>query len=185
MTMTELLEKAVVNHQYSRNYYPKQTFGRLATKGMELITKEVLPYLQHQLERAVSDRDNYKIQVYIRAIGNLGHVKILSVFEPYLEGKQQITNFERMSMIVAMNKLAINYPKDAQAVLYKIYQNVAEAHEVRCAAVLQLMRTKPDAALLQRMAEFTNVDTNNQVKAAVKTAIQSAAQLQNPENIEL
>lgn len=185
MAMTELLEKSVVNHQHSRNYYPRQTFGRLASKGMELITKEVLPYLQHQLERAVSERDNYKTLVYIRAIGNLAHVKILSVYEPYLEGKQEVSTFQRMSMIVALNKLAVIYPKETESVLYKIYQNVGEEHEVRCAAVLQLMRTKPSAAVLQSMAEFTNVDTNNQVRAAVKTAIQSAAQLENPENLEL
>lgn len=185
MALTELLEQSVVNRHLAHTYYPRHAYGRMTPKGMELVEKQVIPFLQHQLERAVEKRDSHKIQVYIRALGNLGHSKILAVFEPYFEGKQQITEFERLAMVIAMDKLAINYPKDALAVLFKIYQNVGEAHEVRCAAVMQLMRTNPPAAVLQRMAEFANVDSSKQVRAVVKSVILSAAKLENYENQEL
>ncbi|MDD9338890.1 MAG: hypothetical protein PV362_04375 [Providencia heimbachae] len=185
LAMTELLEQSVVNRQMAHTYYPRNAYGRMATKGMEMIEKQVIPYLQNQLERAVEKQDSHKIQVYIRALGNLGHPKILAVFEPYLEGKKQITEFERLAMVIALDKLAVDYPKDALTVLFKIYQNVAEFHQVRCAAVMQLMRTNPPAAVLQRMAEFANVDSSRQVRAVVKSVILSAAKLENYENQEL
>jgi hypothetical protein len=40
------------------------------------------------------------------------------------------------------------------------------------------METHPSANILQRMAEFTNIDTSKQVIAAVVSAITSAANLQ-------
>lgn len=183
--MTELLEQSVVNRPLAHSYYPRRAYGRMETKGLELIEKQVIPFLQHQLEQAVKKQDSHKILMYIRGLGNLGHPKILPVFEPYFEGKQEITEFERMTMVIAMDKLAINYPKDARAILFKIYQNEGESHEVRCAAVMQLMRTNPPAETLQLMAEYANFDSSRQVRAIVKSVILSASKLENYENQEL
>jgi len=81
--------------------------------------------------------------------------------------------------------LVHNYPKLARSVLYKVYENVGECHEVRCAAVFQLIRTAPPAAMLQRMAEFTHHDPSRHVNSAVKSALVSAANLDNEEYSEL
>lgn len=145
-----------MNNQSSYNYYPVQSFGRLADRDFQIVTRDVIPYLSQELKQAVKHENSERIQVLIRSLGNLGHPQILNVFEPYLEGKVQITDFQRLAMVVAMDKLTINYPKLARNVLFKIYQNVGEAHEIRCAAVFQLFRTNPQAATLQRMAEQTN-----------------------------
>lgn len=73
----------------------------------------------------------------------------------------------------------------SRSVLFKIYQNVGEVHQVRVAAVFQLMRTTPPVAMLQRMAQFTHEDPSQQVQAAVESAIRSAAKLTNPDQLEL
>lgn len=47
------------------------------------------------------------------------------------------------------------------------------------------MRTNPPAEMLQRMAQNTNTDSQEQVNAAVKSAIESASQLNSDESDEL
>lgn len=185
ISFTEFLNRAQVSNQSAYNYYPVHAFGRLADRHYEIVTKDVIPHLAKELKQAVKDEDSQKIQVYVRALGNLGHPQILAVFETYLEGKIQVTPFQRLAMVVAMDKLTQNYPRLARSVLFKIYQNVGEAHPVRCAAVFQLMRAAPTTLILQRMAEFTHEDPSTHVSSAVKSAIKSAAKLTESENQEL
>jgi Domain of unknown function (DUF1943)/Lipoprotein amino terminal region len=55
----------------------------------------------------------------------------------------------------------------------------------RAAAVFAIMRTNPPALMLQRMAGMTNVEKSQNVASAVKTALQSAAELEHPDDQEL
>lgn len=176
---------AQVNNQTARINYPVNTFGRLADRNNRIVAEVVIPHLAEKLSEAVRRRDSPNVLIYVRALGNLGHSDVLSVFEPYLEGKKVVTDFQRLAMVVALDQYRLNYPKTARSVLYKIYQNVGERHELRVAAVFQLILAQPDAAMLQRMAEQTNTETNPHVRAAVKSAIESAAELQTPEFAEL
>lgn len=156
IALTRFLNQAQVNNQSSYNYYPVQSYGRLADRDNQIVTHEVIPYLAQELKQAVKQENTPRIHVLIRSLGNLGHPQILNVFEPYLEGKVQISDFQRLAMVVALDKLTINYPKLARNVLFKIYQNTGDVHEIRCAAVFQLFRANPQAQMLQRMAEQTN-----------------------------
>lgn len=185
MAVTNFLNRAQVNNQSAYNFYPVHSFGRLSDRDNTIVRDEVIPYLARELKQAIKDEDSQDILTYIRALGNLGHPKILSVFEPYLEGQVPVTDFQRLSMVVALDKLVENYPRLARSVLYKIYQTVGETEQIRVAAVFQLMRTAPPTAMLQRMAEYTHVDPSRQVQAAVETAIRSAAQLSHPDQQEL
>lgn len=99
ISFTEFLNRAQVNNQSAYNYYPVHSFSRLADRHYEIVVKEVIPYLAKELKAAVRDEDSQKIQVYIRALGNLGHPQILAVFEPYLEGNVQVTPFQRLAMV--------------------------------------------------------------------------------------
>lgn len=99
ISFTEFLNRAQVNNQSAYNYYPVHSFGRLADRHYEIVVKEVIPYLAKELKAAVRDEDSQRIQVYIRALGNLGHPQILAVFEPYLEGHVQVTPFQRLAMV--------------------------------------------------------------------------------------
>jgi Lipoprotein amino terminal region len=173
----DLARKAQVNNVTAHNRFPVHAFGRLSSVNLPALTDEYLPYMAQKLKNAVREADSHKIQVYIRALGNLGHPKILSVFEPYLEGKVAMSDFQRLLMVISLDKLVRVYPVTARKVLFNIYQNTGEAHELRCAAVFQLMKANPPAYMLQRMAEFTNYDLSTQVNAAVKSSIQTAAQM--------
>jgi Lipoprotein amino terminal region len=177
LAFTTLVRKAQVNNITAHNYYPVHSFGPLSPVDSAAFSQDYLPYFGQKLKNAVKEADSHKIQVYIRALGNLGHPKILSVFEPYLEGKVPMSDFQRLLMVISLDKLVRVYPVTARKVLFNLYQNTGEAHEVRCAAVFQLMKANPPASMLQRMAEFTNYDLSTQVNAAVKSAIQSAAEM--------
>lgn len=180
LAFTQFMYRAQINDESASKYYPVDVYGRFADKKSEFVVREVIPYFAEELRSAVKDNDRAKALYAIRALGNLGHSLIPSVFEPYLEGKTQTSDFQRLAMVVALDKYVINYPKAAQTILYRIYQNRGETHETRVAAVFHLMRTNPPAAMLQRMAEYTNQDENKDVRAAVKSALESAAQLKTP-----
>uniref|UniRef100_A0A0K8SAK3 Vitellogenin-1 n=1 Tax=Lygus hesperus TaxID=30085 RepID=A0A0K8SAK3_LYGHE len=187
LSFTNLVRKAQVNNDTAHNQYPTHAFGRLSPKkqAQKAVSEKYIPYLQSQLRKAVSQGDSPKIQVYIRALGNTAHPKILSVFEPYLEGKEPMSDFQRLTIVASMDQMTKTYPKLARSVLFKIYQNGGDAPEVRSAAVMQLMKTNPPAELLQRMAQNTNSDHSQQVNSAVKSAIESAAKLRTPNAQEL
>lgn len=185
LSYAELVRKVVVDEEYSHNEYPVHTFGKFSEEYKQAVRSEFIPYLKHQLERAIQEADSHKIHVYIRALGNVAHREILAVFEPYLEGKKEVSQFQRLFMVMCFDQLVAVQPKVARAVLYKIYQNQGEQSEVRVAAVYQLMKTSPPASMLQRMAEMTNEDTDEYVNAAVKSTIEDAAQLQDATYSEL
>ncbi|KAF6216357.1 hypothetical protein GE061_000698 [Apolygus lucorum] len=187
LSFSNLVRKAQVNNDTAHTRYPSHVFGRLYPRkqAQKAVAEKYIPYLQNQLRKAVSQSDSPKIQVYIRALGNMAHPKILSVFEPYLEGKEPMSDFQRLTIVASMDKMTKTYPKLARSVLFKIYQNAGDAPEVRVAAVMQLMKTNPPAQILQRMAENTNSDHSKQVNSAVKSAIESAARLRTPSAHEL
>jgi HEAT repeat protein len=174
-----------VDNASAHDNYPVHIFGRMVPKRFPPLTEEFIPYLGRSLNEAINESDSRRIQVFIRALGNVGHPSILPLFEPFLEGKKNASKFQRQLMVSALDKLANLFPKEAAAVLFKLYENTAENHEIRCAAVRLLMRTNPPANVLQRMAEFTNNDPDPQVSSMVQSAILSAANLQEPSNWQL
>ncbi|XP_076174196.1 vitellogenin isoform X2 [Ptiloglossa arizonensis] len=181
LAFTELVRLSQINGRTIHNRYPVHTFGRLTSKHDQTVVEEYIPYLERELKKAIEKKNSRWIQTYTVALGNIGHSKILSVFEPYLEGKQPVTVFQRTLMVASLSKLAAMNPKLARSVLYKIYLNTMESHEVRCMAVYLLMSTKPPLSMLQRMADYTKYDTNKQVNSAVKSSIESLAYLVTPQ----
>ncbi|KAK9500939.1 hypothetical protein O3M35_002099 [Rhynocoris fuscipes] len=185
ISFTDLVRRAQVNKDIAHNRYPVHSFGRLAPKYDRAVVEQYIPYLEQQLKKAVQQGDSPRIQTYIRALGNTAHPKILAVFEPYLEGQQQMSEFQRFTMVASLDKLIKVNASLARSVLFKIYQNSGEAPQVRVAAVMQLMKTNPPRQILQRMAQHTNYDHSRQVNAAVKSAIVNAANLEGSQNYEL
>lgn len=182
---TRLVHMAQVNPKTIHKRYPVHTFGYLTRQGDTVVTETYIPYLAQQLEEAVTKEDSHKIQIYITALGNIGHPKILQVFEPYLEGKKPMTDFQRTLIVASFGRLIDVQPKLARTVLYKIYANTGEVYQVRVAAVFKLMKTNPPASMLQRMAQFTHEDPSYQVRSFVKSSIESAALLTTKTNHEL
>jgi hypothetical protein len=185
LSFATLLRKVAVDSESAHNNYPVHISRRMVPKRFPPMTKYYIPYLNMSLEKAIHEGDSEKIQVYIRALGNTGHPSILQIFEPYLEGQKNVSKFQRLLMVSALDKVASLYPKIARPALYNLYQNTAESHKVRSVAVILLMKTNPPLVMLQRMAEFTNIDPHQQVISAVQSAIKSAAALEDPLNFEL
>lgn len=188
LSYAELVRKVYVDEEYSYNEYPVHAFGEFSDSESDSdkkVIRELIQHLKHQLEHAIEQADSHKIHVYIRALGNVAHREILAVFEPYLEGKKVVSQFQRLYMVMSMDQLVAVQPEVVRAVLYKIYQNQGEETNVRVAAVYQLMKTNPSATMLQRMAEMTNEDSDEDVNAAVKSSIEHITQMQDPAYSEL
>lgn len=162
-------------------YYPVYSFGRMVFKHDNELLETYIQYMATELRKAIEEGDSCRIQTYIMTLGNFGHAKILSVFEPYLEGTIPISKFQRLMMVTSLSKLSESYPRVVRSVAYKIYLNLKEAYELRCAAVHIIMKTNPPLIMLQRMAEFTNQDQDRHVNSVVKTSIESLVNLEQSE----
>ncbi|XP_043272412.1 vitellogenin-like isoform X2 [Venturia canescens] len=181
LAFAELIRYSGVNRASAHNRYPVHSFGPLSPKENPAIGNVYIPYMSEQLRSAMDASKVSKIHMFIWALGSTAHPKVLSVFEPYLEGTYKASTFQRLLMVVSLKKLAILDPSLVRGVLYRIYQNTAETYQLRCAAVSLIVSTNPPASMLQRMAEFTHYDVSKQVTVAVKTAIESASELSTPE----
>ncbi|KAL0267736.1 UNVERIFIED_CONTAM: hypothetical protein PYX00_009919 [Menopon gallinae] len=177
-TFTKLVRMAQVDRKSIHNRYPVHAFGRFTPADDRVVAEEYIPYFGSKLQQAVQEQDSPKIQVYIRALGNMAHPKILAIFEPYLEGELPMTDFQRTLIIVSLNDLSRTHPRIARSVLYKTFSNIGEIHQVRVAAV-------PPVNMLQRLAQYSHDDPSIQVRSAIKSAIESAALLKNPVNNQL
>ncbi|KAG5318112.1 VIT1 protein, partial [Pseudoatta argentina] len=162
-------------------YYPVYSFGRMIPKHDTELFETYIPYMATQLRKAIEEGDTHRIQTYIMALGNFGHPKILSVFEPYLEGTIPISKFQRLMMVISLSKLTESYPRVVRSVALRIYLNLKEAYELRCVAIHIIMKTNPSLIILQRMTEFTNQDQDRHVNSVVKTGIESLINLKQSE----
>nr|QVD39376.1 Vitellogenin B [Schistocerca gregaria] len=179
-----LLRLAIVDRDSSHNLYPVHLYGKLDSPS-ESELQAYVKYLGNLLNRAVQNADSVGIQVYTRALGNIGHPYILKPLLPYILGEKQVSNFQRLLMVLALDRVAELYPQIVRPVLVQIYQSTGETHQIRSTAVLLIMGSKPSASVLQRLAQFSKQDPNPHVVSVVKTAIQSAARLTTPENEDL
>lgn len=175
LSFSDLLRRAHVDSQSAHHRYPVHLSGAQSYNHHAVVGEQYIPYLARQLENAINQEDSIKVQVYIRALGNTAHPKILAIFEPYLEGARKLTTFQRFLMVTNLEEFIKIHPNTARSVLFRIYQNQGDAPEVRAAAVMQLMKTNPPPQILQHMAEQTNYDHSKHVNAVVKSAIESAA----------
>lgn len=156
-------------------YYPTYSLDFNTPKNNKEIVETYIPYLVTKLKEGFREHNNLKIQTYISTLGITGHPKILSVFEPYLEGVETATKFQRMFIVASLSTLAKYQPKLVGPIFYKLYLNKGEVHEIRCLAIHQFILSNPPVIMLQRVAKYTNYDTNEHVNSIVKTTFESLA----------
>nr|WFV29669.1 vitellogenin [Ophraella communa] len=184
--LTDIIRRVYVDHHQSEQRFPVEGFGSFySAEGQRYIDQEIIPYISEQLKEAIENSETHKIHSLIRIIANTGSYNFLKEFEPYLEGRKSATQFQRVLMVLAMSKLVDNHPETARAVLYRIYQNPGDVKEVRMAAVYQLMRTVPPVEMLQDMAAYTQIDSDDYVNAAVISSIETASELEGYQFQEL
>ncbi|XP_023941468.1 vitellogenin [Bicyclus anynana] len=180
ISATRFINMGQVNNLTAHRYYPTHMYGRLSAKHDRFVVDEVLPRLSQELKSSIEREDSHKAQVYIRAIGNLGHRAIVDVFAPYLEGKITVSTYLRTRMVENLRVLAYQGDHHVRAVLFSILKNSAEPYEVRVAAVHNIIMTRPTTAMMQTMAEMTKVDPSTHVRAAIKSMIETVADLKSP-----
>lgn len=163
-------------HNDKRNY-PVDTYGRMRLSNDEL--EKYIFHFARQLREAVQKNNTLRIHTYITALSFTSHPKILSVFEPYLEGKQRLSDCQRMTMVLGLSRLFRTYPKLTKSVLYKIYSNTNEDDQIRVAAFYSIIKTNPSLPTFMRIAQFTNYDRSTQVNSAVTSVIRSLANLKS------
>lgn len=134
----------------STRKYPSNSLGRITNEDLETY----ISYFAEQLREAIQKNNMQQIHTYIVALRNTGHPKMLSVFEPYLEGKQAITKCQRTMMVTGLSSLARTHSSLARSVLAKIYFNTRENDEIRVAAFYSLIRTDPPLNTYMRMAQL-------------------------------
>lgn len=178
---TRFINMGQVNNYTAHYLYPTHMYGRLADKYDNFVLEEILPPLAHELEKAVQQKDSSKAQVYIKAIGNLGHRQILVVFAPYLEGKIPVSTYLRTLIINNLQVLSLQNDKYARNVLYSLLKNTAEPYEVRVAAIRKIFIALPNQAMIQAMAQMTHNDPSKHVRSALKTSIETVAKWNNPQ----
>ncbi|KAG5892825.1 hypothetical protein JTB14_033389 [Gonioctena quinquepunctata] len=177
LSYTDLVREVYFDKNYKKQF-PTKSFVKFRTEeAMKYVYDTVIPHLTLQLHESISEADTLKIHEYIRALGNLGVPEILPAFEEYLEGRKQASQYQRLLMVVALDKLALLHPKEARDVLFRIYQNPGERQELRVAAVYLLFNAQPSAELIQHMAAYTRLDVHEHVNAAVKSTIESLAEV--------
>lgn len=182
---TKFINMGQVNNWTASSYYPSHMYGRLARKHDNFVHEEILPRLSEGLKQAIEQGNSRKAQVYIKAIGNLGHRSILRVFAPYLEGRIQVSTYLRALIVDNLHTLAHQKDDYARAVLFNILRNTAESYEVRVAAIQQIFSAHPKPAMMQVMAQMTHDDPSVQVRAVLKSSIETAAKLKIPHYWEL
>nr|AXY55008.1 vitellogenin [Maruca vitrata] len=182
---TRLINQAQVNNETARTYYPSYMYGRMSRQHDSFVQDEILPRLSEELKEAIQQGDSNKAQVYIKAIGNVGHRGILQVFAPYLEGKIPTSTYLRMQMVKSLQVLSLQKDRAVRAVLFAILRNEAEEYEVRVAAIDNILMTRPDTSMMQAMAQMTHNDTSVHVRAVLKSGIEWAAELKNIHFLDL
>lgn len=179
VAFSELVFNAQSNRRKSQDIYPIYSFGEMAPQNDNDLVNLYIPYMERQLTKAIENDNSPLTQAYILALGDLGHPRILSVFEPYLEGQKPVSTYQRMLMVMSLNRLLQTNTRLTQSVLYKIYLNKREAYEVRCTAVYLYFLTNPSMVTLLRMARYTNYDKSDEVNSAVRSSIESLANLKD------
>lgn len=180
IVFSELVRKAQVDKRHSQSAYPIYNFGKLNSQTDKVVTEKYMSYMEKQMQKSLQNGDTAQAQVYIVALGNFGHPNVVKVFEPYLEGQQQVSTYMRTLMVSSLRTLVQRSPGVVASVLYKIYLNEQESHEVRCAAVHLYMLTDPPLVSMMRMAKNTHSDKSQEVSAAVKSSIISLSKLKGP-----
>lgn len=182
---TRFINMGQVNNETAHSFYPTHMYGRLSRRNDAFVIEEILPRLSQELKEAVQQDDSVKAQVFIKAIGNLGHREILQVFAPYLEGKIPASTYLRTQMVKNLQVLARQKDSHVRAVLFALLRNMAEAYEVRVAAIQNILMARPTTVMMQAMAQMTHSDPSVEVRAVLKSSIESAAELKNPHYLDL
>ncbi|XP_014468398.1 PREDICTED: vitellogenin-2-like [Dinoponera quadriceps] len=171
---------------YYKDLYFTRVYGKLITReDAKWVINTYIPYLSNELKKAYEEKHISRILTYTEALGNLAHPNVILVLKPYLEGKYNVTTFQRMRMIMSLTTLSQVQPNLIRPIVYRIFQNQEENSRIRVVAVGMLLNSYPSLRILQRLADRTNYETCPYVNSAIKTGLRSLANSRLPQYREV
>lgn len=149
------------------------------------IWKIYIPALAQGLNIAMAEADSEAIQTYIVALGNIGYPDIFHVLDPYIDGRQYMSPFQRSSVILALSKMSARYPRDVIPVLLKLYKSTGEDMYTRSVAAAMMVYVRPSGNLLHLMSYLSKDDPSPQIINLVKSGLESLAAIKDPAHREM
>ncbi|CAL4101490.1 unnamed protein product, partial [Meganyctiphanes norvegica] len=130
------------------------------------ILNTFIPYMEAKLK---SENEAWKQIVYVQALANLGHPRIINVLRPVLFGSDKYDVRVRNMALWALRSDSM--PKESKTqitnMLMKLFQHQAENFEIRGNAFLVLHLWKPNLAWWQKTAISTWREPSKQVAALI------------------
>ncbi|CAG0908379.1 unnamed protein product, partial [Cyprideis torosa] len=136
----------------------------------------LIPYLKEQLGQT---NDTSKLIVLVQAIGNLGIEESYPLLKPIITGKVEVAKQVRVKAIFAVSHLFENSPRSlitqVQSTLKPIFSSPLEPTEVRLAAYVAILKTRPDEAFFTEVATSTWFEPSQHVAQFVTSSLEALA----------
>ncbi|CAG0883141.1 unnamed protein product [Cyprideis torosa] len=146
----------------------------------------LIPYLKEQLGQT---NDTSKLIVLVQAIGNLGIEESYPLLRPIITGKVEVAKQVRVKAIFAVSHLFENSPRSlitqVQSTLMPIFSSPLEPTEVRLAAYVAILKTRPDEAFFTEVATSTWFEPSQHVAQFVTSSLEALANCTFPTHVNI
>jgi Lipoprotein amino terminal region. len=176
LAFSHVLRAACVDKKTRYAYYTDEVFD--ATCEFHQASRYV-EWLVSMLQS-----DSASKRAYIAALGNTGAASALPHLQSIAEDSS-ISPYIRATAVISMKYQALRVPEQTSPILLSLYHDVGQPVAVRVTAVAMLFYTRPQLALLQRIAVSTWYDPNMAVAGFVRSSLISLANLDDPAFSEL
>ncbi|KAL3194893.1 hypothetical protein MRX96_045805 [Rhipicephalus microplus] len=121
--------------------------------------------------------------VYLRVAGNLGTRRAMHYLERFICHCQEEP--KRMAALWALKQSCRNHPDLARAIALPVFYNTSEPSEIRIAAFLTILFSRPEMYLLRHIAIEMLTEPSDQVVHFVMSAFRTLAESKYPCHREL
>ncbi|CAG0902268.1 unnamed protein product, partial [Cyprideis torosa] len=146
----------------------------------------LLPYLKEQLDQT---NDTSKLIVLVQAIGNLGIEESYPLLRPFITGKVEVAKQVRVKAIFAVSHLFENSLRSlitqVQSTLMPIFSSPLEPTEVRLAAYVAILKSRPDEAFFTEVATSTWFEPSQHVAQFVTSSLEALANCTFPTHVNI
>jgi hypothetical protein len=174
LQVSKLVHKACICPM-RENSYPVKVYGPFCTPESPIVL-ELIKFIEQELEQQIPE---IRLNM-ISALGKLGHVESVKILSKIISTKT-VSPMVRSLAVYSLKKVARIQPTVARPLLLTIIDNVAEAAEVRIAAVAILPWALPTTAELQKIAVRTWFEPSKQVASFIYTTFHSLSRNEIPE----
>jgi hypothetical protein len=146
----------------------------------------LIPYLKEQLYQT---KDSSKLIVLVQAIGNLGVEESYPLLRPIITGKVETEKQVRVKAIFAVSNIFENsrrsLVKQVQYTLKPIFSSPLEPTEVRLAAYVAILKSRPNETFFTEAATSTWFEPSQQVAQFVTSSLEALANCTFPTHMNI